>query len=68
MNSRARVAEAKFSERLRDAYVRRDSRITDDRYSIFNSASLFAVQSRERSLLQLLKRAGLTRSGKPHNS
>lgn len=42
-------------ERIKEAYARREVRICDDRYSVFNDAHLLTVHSRERALLQLFK-------------
>jgi ubiquinone/menaquinone biosynthesis C-methylase UbiE len=53
-------SEAPFERRLREAYRRRDAKISSGRYSVFNSAALFTVQSRERRLLRMLRRAGIT--------
>jgi ubiquinone/menaquinone biosynthesis C-methylase UbiE len=47
-------------EWLLSYYRRRDAAIHDDRYSIFNPGCLFAVQSRERVLLAMLRRSGRT--------
>jgi ubiquinone/menaquinone biosynthesis C-methylase UbiE len=46
--------------RVRNEYHLREIRLAkDDRYSIFNISALFALQQRERALLQLLKKHGI---------
>lgn len=55
-----RMEEGKIGEvqRIREAYARRAAAIHNDRYSAFNAAGLFAIQSRERALITVLKRHG----------
>jgi ubiquinone/menaquinone biosynthesis C-methylase UbiE len=49
------------AQRLRRAYASRDANNTAaERYSFLNPAALFAAQSRERNLLHILSRYGLT--------
>jgi ubiquinone/menaquinone biosynthesis C-methylase UbiE len=45
-------------QRLKAAYARRDAEAKRGRYSLFNPASLFIMQSRERVLLRTLKENG----------
>jgi len=49
--------------RLRSAYARRDARRDARLYSHFNPATLFIVQERERRILSLLTRQGLSDLG-----
>lgn len=43
-------------ERIKEVYAKRDRTIIDDRYSMFNAANLFIIQSRERELVSILKK------------
>jgi SAM-dependent methyltransferase len=45
-------------DRIRRVYAKRSSTIPKSRYSFFDEAALFAFQSRERALLDLLKSSG----------
>lgn len=47
-------------DRLRNAYARRDLRLSVDHYSVFNPANLFLQQSRDRAMLRMLKRNGIS--------
>src|ERR1044071_8276811 len=48
-------------DRLRDEYQARERRLAgSDMYSWFNPAHLFAVQERQRAVLDLLNRQGLS--------
>jgi glycosyltransferase involved in cell wall biosynthesis len=48
-------------DRLRAEYADRERRLAEqDRYSVFNPAQLFLIQQRQRAVLALLKRHGLT--------
>lgn len=47
-------------DRIRAAYARRAERGLDDRYSLTDPANLYLFQRRERQLLALLRRHGLT--------
>jgi len=47
-------------QRLKEAYARRDGKANGERYSHFNPAGLFGVQSRERVLFRMLRRNGYT--------
>lgn len=48
------------AERIRAAYARRQSCMSAGRYSFFDRANLFLIQERERRVLLLLDRAGLS--------
>ena len=55
------MAQIHDLDRLRAEYANRERRLAgDDRYSYFNPGHLFAVQERQRAVLQAIRQAGLT--------
>ncbi len=51
-------------ERLRREYTRRSSAVSGDRYSLANPAHLYTVQRRQRATVGMLRRHGLSLTGK----
>ena len=51
------------AERIRAVYAQRRATLSDERYSYFDDAYLYLAQERERALVRLFKRRGITSLG-----